>query len=148
MTDESIARLRRFNRLYLRVIGLLEERDGRSAYSPAEVRVLYEIANRDRPTASELASDLHLDPGYLSRMLRGFRARGLVTAGPSPTDGRRSHLRLTPAGMAVSADLDRGARAAAARLLETIPGPEQRTLLDALSTAERILGPAGVLGQA
>src|SRR5215467_5897866 len=101
-----IAAVRRFNRFYTRQIGILHVKLLRSPYSLAEVRVLYELAHREDPAASELARDLGLDEGYLSRILRGFQKRGLVRKRRSALDRRRSLLSLTAAGHKAFAPLD------------------------------------------
>ena len=75
--DQRIAAVRRFSRFYTRQIGLLQDGMLASPFSLAEARVLYELAQRRTTTASALAGELGLDPGYLSRMLRGFSQRGL-----------------------------------------------------------------------
>jgi DNA-binding MarR family transcriptional regulator len=87
--------VRRFDRFYTRQIGVLRKTYLDSPFSLAEVRVLYELAHQKEPTASGLCQELGLDPGYLSRTLRGFERRGLISRRASPTDARQSHLSLT-----------------------------------------------------
>src|SRR5215813_3304580 len=96
--QQRIDIIRRFNRFYTRQIGVLNEGLLDSPFSLAEVRVLYEVTQRPDVTASELADQLSLDAGYLSRILLGFRKRGLIARKRSPSDGRQSHLSLTTDG--------------------------------------------------
>ena len=95
MTTETLAHshidaIRAFNRFYTRQIGVLSEGLLQSPLSLTEARVLYEIANRDKPTATELLQELKLDPGYLSRILSKLEKRGLVRRSASRSDGRRT----------------------------------------------------------
>src|SRR5215475_5012316 len=99
--NERVAAVRRFNRFYTRQIGLLQEGYLDSAFSLSQVRVLYELAHRDKLTASALSRDLGLDPGYLSRVLRDFEKRRFISRTRSEADGRQSHLELTARGQAV-----------------------------------------------
>jgi len=101
--------VRRFNRFYTRRVGALGEGHLQSPYSLTEVRVLYEIANRDGITATELGERLGLDAGYLSRILARFQERGMVTRSASEKDARQSHLSLTDAGREAFANLNRAA---------------------------------------
>ena len=137
----DVAAVRRFNRLYTRQIGVLDEGHLHMPFSLAEARVLYELAHADGPTATELGREMRIDAGYLSRLLGGLERRGLVERTPSERDGRRSHLRLTTAGRATFADLDARAAADVATLLGPLAGPERRRLLDAMATIEELLAP-------
>src|SRR5687768_3575995 len=101
------AAVRRFNRFYTRRIGVLQAGILDSPFSLTQVRVLYELAHREQPTAADLCRDLGLDPGYLSRILRGFQQRRLVTRVASAIDGRSRALTLTARGREVFGALDR-----------------------------------------
>jgi DNA-binding MarR family transcriptional regulator/GNAT superfamily N-acetyltransferase len=133
--------MRRFNRFYTKQIGVLHEGLVQSPFSLTEVRVLYELAHRDKVTASELATDLGLDAGYLSRMLQRFDYCGFLDKSPSPTDGRRTHLRLTPQGRDAFAPLDQRSHDEAAAMLGRFSAAEQNRLLEAMRTIEELLGP-------
>jgi DNA-binding MarR family transcriptional regulator/GNAT superfamily N-acetyltransferase len=135
-----VARVRRFNRFYTRQVGALDEGHLHSPFSLAEVRVLYEIANTDSPTAAALGRELRIDAGYLSRLLGGLERQGLVHRVPSSEDRRRSILRLTPDGRATFDDLDARARSQVAALLAPLGDSEQRRLLEAMRTIETLFG--------
>ncbi len=133
--------LRGFNRFYTQRIGVLAPYLG-SEFSLTEVRVLYELAHQDQPTATELGRDLALDAGYLSRILRRFEGRGWVERRPSPADARQSLLRLTDAGHQVFAPLQQRSRDEATALLAPLVPAAQQELTQALATARRLLDPA------
>ncbi len=137
-----VKQLRAFNRFYTQRIGVLDPYLN-SEFSLTEVRVLYELAHRDQPTATELARDLALDAGYLSRILRRFESRGWLARVPSPADARQSLLKFTEAGHAAFAPLQQQSRNEAAQLLDGLAEPAQRQLIDAMTTIQRLLDPTG-----
>ncbi|HEX8829533.1 MAG TPA: bifunctional helix-turn-helix transcriptional regulator/GNAT family N-acetyltransferase, partial [Longimicrobium sp.] len=140
LLDPQVAAVRRFNRLYTRTMGVLDEGHLHSPFSLTEVRVLYELANRPDPVASEIGRELALDAGYLSRMVRGFEGQGLVERVPSPADARQHLLRLTGRGHETFAELDARANADVASLLRTLGDADRARLIGALQTVEALLG--------
>jgi DNA-binding MarR family transcriptional regulator/GNAT superfamily N-acetyltransferase len=142
METELIRRtnaVRRFSRFYTRQLGLLQEGLLRSPFSLTEGRVVYELAHRERSTPGELCQELGLDAGYMSRILKGFVDRGLVSRTPSPTDGRQSVLRLTEAGHAAFAAIDAASRGQVESMLSTLDAGDQERLVVAMGTVERLL---------
>lgn len=137
--DSRIRAVRRFNRFYTRKIGVLNEGLYRSPFSLIEVRVLYELAHRQGPTAAELARELSLDAGYLSRILRGFGKRGLIRKSPSAHDARQSHLSLTARGRKTFAPLDARSSEEVGALLAHLPAADQTRLVGAMETVEKLL---------
>jgi DNA-binding MarR family transcriptional regulator/GNAT superfamily N-acetyltransferase len=138
--DQRVDSVRRFNRFYTRQIGVLDEGLLASPYSLAEARVLYELAHRDQPTASDVGRALGIDAGYLSRILRRFQQRGLVESRPSPADARQNLLGLSGEGRAVFAALDSRARDDVGGMLGRLPPADQRRLVGAMHTVETLLG--------
>jgi DNA-binding MarR family transcriptional regulator len=138
--DQRVQTIRRFNRFYTKQIGQLQQGFLDSPFSLTEVRVLYELAHRDQLTATELAKDLGLDAGYLSRMLRSFEHRDYVKKTRSERDGRQTILSLTRKGRETFAPLNRRQHDEVVKLLGTLPEPEQDRLIDAMHSIEEILG--------
>ncbi len=138
--EPHIEAVRRFNRFYTRQIGVLREGLLQSPFSLTEVRVLYEIAQRHQPTATELRLELGLDPGYLSRILSKLEKRGLVSKSTSRSDGRQSLLGLTARGTKTFATLDARQNLEVAALLRLIPPGGQSRLVQAMRSIETVLG--------
>jgi len=137
--DQRLQAVRSFNRFYTRQIGLLNEQLYRSPFSLTEVRVLYELAHREKPTATALSRHLGLDAGYLSRILSGFEKHGLVEKIPSTADGRQSLLKLTAHGREVFAPLDQRSNIEVSGMLSELSAVEQNRLIEAMHTIETLL---------
>ena len=136
-----VSAIRRFNRFYTRHIGVLREGHLDSPFSLTEVRVMYELAHQDGLTAAELARELGIDSGYLSRILRSFEQRELIEKTRSESDARQAHLRLTDGGRAAFAGLDSRADVEIAALVERVAQDDWRRLTDAMRTIQHVLAP-------
>ena len=137
--ETRIDAIRRFNRFFTRRIGVLREGLLHTPYSLTEARILFEIANRDDLTASDLSRELGLNPGYLSRILAGLEGRDLIDKTPSESDARRRLLVLTQEGRDAFSLLDSRSREEVAEMLGELSDEEQRRLLEAMRTIECIL---------
>jgi len=145
MADEELLKridaVRQFNRFYTQKIGVLHEGLLSSPFSLTEVRVLYELAHRERPVASEVGKDLGLDPGYLSRILSSFKTKGFIDSKPSEQDGRQSILRLTEKGKMAFAPLNDCARDEIGILLGVLNESDQIRLVEAMESIKGLLSP-------
>ncbi len=138
--DPRIAALRRFNRFYTQKIGVLAGGLHPSPFSLTETRILNELAHRPDPSAADLARELGLDGGYLSRVLLGFEKSGLIAREAAPDDGRKSVLRLTDNGKIAVGLLETQSSAQAAEMLAGLPTASHRRLVRAMRDIEATLG--------
>jgi len=138
--DPHISAVREFNRFYTQKIGVLRGGLLDSDYTLTEVRVLYEIAHRQRPLASDLVRDLALDAGYLSRILAKFARRGWLKRERSGDDARKAHLHLTAKGKTIFQSLDVRARDEIGELLAPLPPEKQLQLQGHLQNVQSLLG--------
>jgi len=138
--DPTVKAVRRFNRFYTREIGVLAPYLG-GKLSLTEVRVLYELAHRPSMVASELARELALDAGYLSRVLRHFAQQGWIARDVHAGDARQSVLSLTPAGRATFEPLQQKSREQTAQLLAHLRPPGRQRLVQAMETVQALLAP-------
>jgi DNA-binding MarR family transcriptional regulator/N-acetylglutamate synthase-like GNAT family acetyltransferase len=139
--SETIQAIRHFNRFYTRQIGVLNQGLLDSPYSLTEARVIYELAQKETCTATELGSELNLDMGYLSRILTNFLKKGLLHKEPAARDKRQSLLRLSPAGQRAFAMLNQRSSQEINGMLSDLSAPEQGQLVKAMRNIEALLNP-------
>ena len=139
--EQRVSAVRRFSRFYTRQIGLLQDRLLDTPFSLTQARVLYELAQQQTCTATELAAALGLDHGYLSRILRLFDERGLVAKRRGNEDGRQVVLSLTTKGRLAIAKLDQLSQREMAAMLGRLGEAEQNRVVTAMDTIERLIGP-------
>src|SRR3984893_3553733 len=138
-SERRIGAVRRFNRFYTRQIGLLRKTYLGSPYSLGEMRVLYEIAHGDAPTASDIARALDLDAASLSRVLRKSAKRGLITRTTSDREDRRSHLTMTGRGQRMFAPFEQRTHQQIGAVLVKLQPADQTRLIAAMETIESLI---------
>lgn len=131
-TKQHVDVVRQFNRFYTRRIGVLGEDLLQSSFTLTQARVLFELAHREQATAREICDALELDPGYLSRILRNFGKRRLITRTRSSEDSRRIALALTATGRKVFSELDRSSHEATAQMLSGLRPSDRQRLVASL----------------
>lgn len=137
--SDEIASFRRFNRLYRRFIGTLQEGLLDTPYSLSEARVLYELATCPRPLAKEITQELGIDAGYLSRILSKLQEHGLVKRAASLEDGRLVHLTLTKEGRAAFRTLNARSDRQARGILGALAPASRHELIRSMRAIEEIL---------
>lgn len=140
--EQTIAAVRGFNRFFTQRVGALDERFLGSDLTLAEARLLFEIAQADRPVAADLQAALGMDAGYVSRLLRRFETRGWIVRARGKGDARRRPIDLTPQGRETFAAIDARQRGEVAAMLAPLGSIQQADLLAALGTIRNLLGTA------
>jgi DNA-binding MarR family transcriptional regulator/GNAT superfamily N-acetyltransferase len=138
MSVDMISQVRRFNRIVTQRLGALNDRFLARDRSLGEARLLKEISAEGRDVRS-LRTQLELDSAYLSRLLRALEAAGLITVRASEADKRVRVARLTRAGLAERAVLDRRSDELAASLLAPLNARQRDRLVAAMLEVERLL---------
>jgi len=108
---------------------------------------MFELSQRANCTASDLATELGLNHGYLSRILRRFQSLGFITKKRSAADGRQLLLTLTSKGHRAYAPLDKRASSEIETLLKDLSASDTRRLLDAMQTVRRLLSPENTVSR-
>lgn len=140
MTADQALDVRAFNRFYTRRIGVLAPKLD-SDFTLPEARLMWELAHHAPISASALSKSLQLDAGYMSRLLRGLKNRGLLASQAHPSDGRQTLLKLSPAGKRAFVPLDREGTAKAQAMLAPLSATQRHALLGSMSRIQAVLEP-------
>lgn len=141
---DSPGDVRAFNRFWTNHMGVLDAGLLDTRFSLTEARVIFELGRTAETDMFRLRHELHIDAGYLSRILKRFERDGLIEASSSPADGRRRVLRLTDAGIAAFEDLDARSTKQATGMLSGLSDVGRRRLVTAMATIRKLLeAPSG-----
>jgi DNA-binding MarR family transcriptional regulator/GNAT superfamily N-acetyltransferase len=139
-SEGRVAAVRAFNRFYTNLIGLLREGLLHTPHSLTEARVIFELGQRDATELADLRRALDIDAGYLSRIIAGLDAQGLLTRERSSADRRRQVIALTKRGREAFRTLDARSAEEVGALLSGLGEEEQRRLLGAMGAIQQLLG--------
>jgi DNA-binding MarR family transcriptional regulator/GNAT superfamily N-acetyltransferase len=137
--EDRVHAVRQFNRFLTRQIGVLREGLLHSPFSLTESRILFELAQGENRTASDLTRELGLDAGYMSRLLTNLEGQGLIEKVRSERDGRQRLLHLTAKGEEAFHFIDARSREEVADMLNELTEEEQQRLLSAMDTIQTVL---------
>ena len=138
--EADVASIRSFSRFYVRQIGLLHGGLLQGAPSLTQMHILFELANRDGLTASELGRELDVDLGYLSRILKKFESQGFITRKSSEQDSRQSILSMTKQGRAYFESYDKISRERNAEMLKALDPDQRSRTIAAMGIIQKNMG--------
>lgn len=139
--NQNIKDVRAFNRFYTDIIGLVDQHILNSRYSLPEVRIMYEMYYSGAATANEIINLIHIDKGYLSRILLRFEKERLISKKRSATDGRSVMLALTAKGRIEFEKLDLAANDQVKEILNHFPKETLAELVSHMNAIKKILHP-------
>jgi len=137
--QETIDKIRSFNRFYTNIIGLLDQHFLDSPFSLTEGRILYEICNTEDCTAKKIRENIVIDEGYLSRILDNFVKHGLIKKTRSSDDGRLWFIAPTEKGRREFASLNDNSNKSISHLIEKLSEEEQINLLNKMEEIHALL---------
>ncbi|HAU22674.1 MAG TPA: MarR family transcriptional regulator [Erythrobacter sp.] len=135
---QIVPQIRAFNRDFSQLMGLLDPHYMGSEMTVLEARVLYEIRENSPALARDIAAELNLDPGYLSRIVARLEKREWIQRGKGK-DARQRPLALTKLGERKFRDLDEVTAAATARMIGRYGEDGARRIGALLSQAGELL---------
>ena len=124
MQQDIIADIRKFNRFYTILLGILEKHVLDTGYSLTEARVILEIGFMRECIANDLVERLKIDRSYMSRIIAKLSKDELLIKESSPLDSRVSLIQLTPKGMALFKQLNEKSDEQIAELLQGLSQKE------------------------
>lgn len=135
----AVQAVRRFNRWYTNLLGLLSRYRFDTHLTLTEARIIFEIGRPGQHTQSALRRDLKIDMGYMSRIVKRLVEAGLVSARRDEPDGRVQLLELTRAGRTTLARIDEASDAQVEDMMRGMSDSEALAVVGHLRAAELLL---------
>ncbi|MDR9745661.1 MarR family winged helix-turn-helix transcriptional regulator [Paenibacillus taichungensis] len=121
-----LTEMRRFNRFYTTILGVLDKHILGTGYSFAEARVIIEIGIQGESIANNLVDTLTIDRSYMSRIVSKLSREGLLMKVDSAADSRVSLIRLTEKGQELYGELNERSDQQIVKLMQGLDEEEIR----------------------
>ncbi len=131
--------IRRFNRYYTNILGLLEKHILNSGHSLTEARILFELNEIGSCLAHTLSTRLNIDKSYLSRVIARFERDGLIIKEVSKEDSRTKDLKLSKKGLETIQILTERSNSQIRHLLEPLNEKECNEICAAMELIKKYL---------
>lgn len=128
---EVIQEIRKFNRNYVRSIGVLQKTFLNSDYSLTEGQILFLVKQEGKTTATAINKVLNLDEGYLSRIIKNLISNSLLTKERSLADKRFFEIKLTQKGIKEQQKIDELSSTSIQSIINHLSATEQEELANA-----------------
>ncbi len=136
----DVAAMRRFTRFFTRQLKVIEPKHLHTSFSLPEARVVYELAQRSPLSPGQLAKDLDIDAGQLSRLLQTLEQRDVISRTAAANDKRQIDIALTAKGRSAFAELNARTEAHVEQQLKTLDAAGRARVIGAMARIERELG--------
>lgn len=137
--QEIINDIRAFNRFYTVLLGFLNRNYLDSEYSLTETRIMFELRRNEQMSANRIIEMLHLDKGYVSRIIRNFEKQEMVVREVDANDRRAFVIRLTEKGRRAAEQQIERANCEIANLIEPFSEDTCRELSESMKKIIKIL---------
>ncbi|WP_281631449.1 bifunctional helix-turn-helix transcriptional regulator/GNAT family N-acetyltransferase [Flavobacterium luteolum] len=137
--NATTSKIRSFNRFYTAHLDILSQHYLDSEYSLTEIRILYEISESKNITAQKITEILHLDKGYLSRILKRFLKENLIVKVASTGDKRAFNIKLSDTGKDLLAVLNTKSENKIEGKIENLNSFEKEILVESMTTIRSLL---------
>ncbi|MFD2630051.1 MarR family winged helix-turn-helix transcriptional regulator [Oceanobacillus kapialis] len=136
---KNIEEIKKFNRFYIRMMGLFNLYTDESPYSATEALILFEIYSIPSCTASYLSDYFLFDKGYISRILKKFEQNHVISRVPSKEDRRKQYLEITQTGKEDLDELMSKANLNVENMIKEISDKDLSELISSMKKIEKIL---------
>ena len=137
--NETVNKIREFNRFYMPAMDLLGNHYLGSEYSVPEARIFFEVYMNSGCNAAYIAKTMNIDKSYLSRILKNHEKNGYLYKKVSEKDSRSYELYLTEKGKLRTEDFIRKSNQQIGELIQHLSEHDCERLKDALDVVITIL---------
>ena len=137
--QEFVEKIRRFNRFYTNIVGLLDQHFLDTSFSLTEGRVLYELSHIEECSAKKIRENIAIDEGYLSRIIDKFSHQGLIKKTPASKDRRLHLIVLTEKGRKEFQKLNENSDKSVSKLIEKLSDQERAEMVGIMERIQELL---------